>query len=126
MALADEIELADVAQELIAEFGRSVNLSPPGGTDVSATEPWKGKTARGTNIPILAVFQRLEKELVADTAIQVGDSLAIIDSKTLAGRAITVADRILDGARQWQIVAPVEVKPGNTSFAWFCQVRETG
>lgn len=126
MSLADELELADVAEELIEEFGRVVQLVAEGATDVSPTEPWKGKSGPGASIPVSAVFQSMNKELVPGTAVQIGDSLAIIKSKGLAGREITAADRLVDGTRQWAIIAPVEAKPGNTSFVWFLQVRDAG
>ena len=125
MSAQDEILLADTAEDLIAEFGRTVNLVPPGTTDASATEPWKGKTAKGTPVPIKCVFQPMNKELVAGTAVQVGDALAILSSKALS-RALSQADVLVDGTRQWQIVAVIEAKPGATSFVWFAQVREAG
>lgn len=125
MALADEIELADVAVVLIAEFGRTVNLVPPGTTAASPTEPWKGKAAKGTAVPVKAVFQPMRKELVPGTAVAIGDSLVTIASNSVAG-AITTAHVIVDGARQWAIIAAVEVKPGGTSFVWSAQVREAG
>lgn len=125
MSAADELELAGVAEDLIAEFGRTVNLVPPGTTDTSATEPWKGKTARGTPVPVKVVFRPLNSELVPGTAVQVGDSLAILASNALSG-PVTAAHVLVDGTRQWAIVAPVESKPGATSFVWFCQVREAG
>lgn len=125
MSAADELLLADTAVDLIAEFGRTVNLVPPGTTDASPTEPWKGKTSKGTAVPVKVVFQALRKELIAGTAVQAGDSLAIIASKPLSG-PITAAHVLVDGARQWAIVALAEAKPGDTSFVWFAQVREAG
>ena len=125
MSLADEIELAATAEELLAEFGRTVSLVPPG-SDASATEPWKGKAGKGTALPVSAVFLALKKELVPGTAVQVGDSLAIIASNDLAGVEITAAFVLVDGTRQWAIVAPVESRPGETSFVWFLQIRAAG
>jgi hypothetical protein len=126
MSAADERELQDVAEDLIEEFGRVVQLVAEGVKDVSDTEPWKGKTGPGESIDVSAVFQAMNKELVPGTAIQIGDSLAIIKSKGLAGREITAADRLVDGTRQWAIIAPVESRPGNTSFVWFLHVRDAG
>lgn len=126
MSIADELELQDVAVELIDEFGRTIQLVAEGATDASATEPWKGKTGPGGSIAVKVVFQAMNKELVPGTAIQIGDSLAIIASKGLAGREITAADRLVDGTRQWAIIAPVEAKPGDSSFVWFLQVRDAG
>jgi len=125
VSLADEIELAATAEELLAEFGRTVSLVPPG-SDASATEPWKGKAGKGTALPVSAVFLALKKELVPGTAVQVGDSLAIIASNDLAGVEITAAFVLVDGTRQWAIVAPVESRPGETSFVWFLQIRAAG
>ena len=125
MSAADELELESVADELIAEFGRTVSLVAPGTTDVSATEPWKGKAAKGAAQDVSAVFQRMTKELITGFAVAVGDSVAIIASKELTA-PVTTAHVIVDGSRQWQIVAVVEQKPGNTSFVWFAQVREAG
>lgn len=125
MSAADEIELANVADDLIDEFGRTVSLVPPGTTDADPTQPWKGKTSQGTPVPVSAVFQALRKELIVGTAVEMGDSLAIIASKGLTSD-VTTAHVIVDGGRQWQIVAIVESKPGNTSFVWFAQVREAG
>lgn len=125
MALADEIELAATAEELLAEFGRTVSLVPPG-SDVSATEPWKGKAGKGPALPVSAVFLALKKELIPGTAVQIGDSLAIIASNELAGVEITAAFVLADDTRQWAIVAPVESRPGDTSFVWFLQIRAAG
>lgn len=126
MSAADELELQGVAEELVAEFGRVVSLVPPGSTDVSATEPWKGQTGDGTAIPVSAVFRPLNKELVPGTAVEIGDSLAIVDSKTLAGVEITAAYKLVDGSSRWSIVAPVESKPGRSSFVWFLHLRQAG
>lgn len=126
MALADEIALQDAAEELVAEFGRAVSLTPPGSTDVSATEPWKGQTGDGTVIPVPCVFQSLNKELVDGTAIQIGDTLGIIASTALSGAEITAAWAIVDGSTRWSIVAPVEVRPGRSSFVWFLHLRQAG
>lgn len=125
MSAADELELQNAAVDLIAEFGRRISLVPEGTTDVSATEPWKGKTAAGSAVPVDVAFQSLNKELVPGTAVQIGDSLAVLASKEL-GREITAADRLVDGTRQWAIIAPVEIKPGNSSFVWFLHVRDAG
>jgi len=128
MSAADELELQGVAQELVAEFGRDVSLVGPGTTNVSPTEPWKGKAAKGASQTVKAVFIDLKKELVQGTAIQLGDSLAIIASTSLtpAGRKVTSADIIVDGSSQWAIVVAIESKPGNSSFVWFAQVRQAG
>lgn len=126
MALADELELQGVAEDLITEWGRTVSLLPPGTTDVSATEPWKGQTGDGTAVVAKAVFKPLNKELVAGTAVQVGDSLAIVASTALSGAQITTAWALLDGTTRWAIVAPVESKPGDSSFVWFLQLRQAG
>lgn len=125
MSAADELELQAVAADLVAEFGRTVSLVPPGSTDVSATEPWKGKTAKGTAVPVKAVFQPMRKALIETSAIQAGDTLGIIASTTVVG-PITSADVIQDGTRQWSIVVAIESKPGNSSFVWFLQLREAG
>ena len=42
---------------------------------------------------------------------------------TLIGTAAFV---LVDGTRQWAIVAPVESRPGETSFVWFLQIRAAG
>lgn len=126
MALADEIELQEAAEDLVAEFGRTISLIPPGTTDVSPTEPWKGQTGDGTAVSVPAVFQALNKELVAGTAIQIGDTLGILASTALSGLQITTAWVIVDGSTRWSIVAPVEVRPGNSSFVWFLQLRQAG
>ena len=125
MALADELELQGVADELIAEFGRTVQLVPPGTTQADPAQPWKGVTAPGTPVDVKAVFRPLRQELVPGTAVAVGDSLAIVASKNLTGE-ITTAHRLVDGTSQWAIVAPVESRPGNTGFVWMLQVREAG
>lgn len=128
MSLADEQELQQVAVDLVAEFGRDVSLVAPGTTDISPTEPWKGKAAKGASQTVSAVFIDLKKELIVGTAIQVGDSLAIIASNSLTplGRAVTSADVIVDGGTQWQIVVAIEKRPGRSSFAWFAHVRQAG
>lgn len=126
MSAADELELQAVAEDLVAEFGRLVNLVPPGTTDNSPTEPWKGQTGDGSAIPVSAVFRPLNKELVPGTAVAIGDSLAIVASKGLSGLQITTAYKLVDGSSRWSIVAPVESKPGRSSFVWFLQLRQAG
>jgi hypothetical protein len=126
VSAADEIELQEAAQELVAEFGRVIQLIPPGSTDVSATEPWKGQTGDGTAVDVPVVFQALNKELVTGTAIQIGDTLGIIASTALSGLQITAAWSIIDGSARWSIVAPVEIRPGRSSFVWFLHLRQAG
>ncbi|MCK5494773.1 MAG: hypothetical protein KAI80_00060 [Hyphomicrobiaceae bacterium] len=124
MALADDIELQETAEELVAEFGRPVLLVPAGG-DSDPAQPWKGKGARPPGTTVDAVFQNLNKELVSGTAIQLGDSLAIIASRALSS-PISTSHVLIDGDFRWLIVAPVESRPGKTSFVWFLQVRQAG
>lgn len=124
MSLADELELQDVADELIDEYGRSVSLLPPG-TLTNASQPWKGTSGDGTAVPAKAAFKPLRQELVPGTAVKVGDQVAIVATKNLA----TVPDTswaILDGSKRLNIVAMGESKPGNTSFVFFAQVRASG
>ncbi len=125
MSAADEIQLADAAVDLIAEFGRSVLLIPPGSANVDDAQPWKGKTGEGSAITVDAVFRELRRELIEGLDIQAGDQMAIVASKPLT---VTPDSSYLirDGARDLAIVALTEVQPGATSFVWFFQVREAG
>lgn len=125
MSAADELALENAAEDLIAEFGRDAFLVPPGNTNVDDLQPWKGKTADGTPIPVKVVFKEIRREILPGLDIQEGDQIAIVASKPL-----TVAPDssylIRDGARDLAIVALQESKPGNTSFVWFFVVREAG
>ena len=126
MSAADELELQGVATDLVAEFGRVVSLIPPGGTLTDTDKPWDGETGDGSALPVSAVFRPLAKELIPGTGVMVGDSLAIVDSVTLAGVQITTDYAIVDSGSRWSIEAAVESKPGRSSFVWFLHVRQAG
>lgn len=124
MSLADEIELQGVAVDLIAEYGRTVSLIPPGNTS-DANQPWKGTTGDGAAISASAVFTPARRELVPGTAVQVGDQVAKVATRDLA-TIPTTSWAILDNGRRLNIVAVGEVKPGNSSFIFEAQVRASG
>jgi hypothetical protein len=124
VSLADEIELQAVAVDLIAEYGRAVSLLPPGNT-TDANQPWKGTTGDGTAIPASAVFSPARRELVAGTAVQVGDQIAKVATRDLAAIP-TTSWAIQDGATRLNIVAIGETKPGGSTFIFTAQVRASG
>jgi len=125
MSAADEIELAQAAVDLIAEFGRPALLIPPGGTNVDDAQPWKGKTGEGTAIPVTVVYKLIRREILPGVDIQEGDQIAIVASQPLSVTPDS-SYKIRDGARDLAIVALQEAQPGATSFVWFFVVREAG
>ncbi len=124
MSLRDELELQDVADELVEEFGRPVSLVPPG-TLSDTDKPWEGTSGDGSAVSAFAVFTPANRELVPGTAVQVGDQIATVATKNLDAIPDT-SWAILDGTRRLNFVAFEEVKPGRTSFVFRAQVRNSG
>lgn len=125
MSAADEIALAQAAEDLIAEFGRDALLVPPGTTNVDDLQPWKGVTGDGTGIPVKVVYRAIRREVLPGLDIQMGDQIAIVASQPLSVTPDS-SYKIRDGARDLAIVGLSESAPGATSFVWFFVVREGG
>ena len=111
----DHIEFAELATELIGENGSEMTLR----TETVSTG-WP-RTAVVTDATITAVRDGpvTDRQIAADSRIRAGDQNLLIDSTVPPTEAAT----IIDGAREYAIIAVGETHPGDVSIMWEMVVR---
>lgn len=126
-------DLAQVAKNLIAQFGRSATLRVTTTTLGDASKPWGSSTDTESTLDykVTAVFMdrmeadaqnrqstagRLITEPIAKDTIQV-----LIAAKGL--KVVPTIDMtLIDGSNEYEITRVTETKPGSTSYLYTLEV----
>lgn len=111
----DYSALASTAARLLTRFGRQLALRE---TNVIGGDPWAPELGQ-TDTPVVGVIRDYRLEERGDL-IPAGDQLAIIDGTATP----TVAQKLIDGLTEFEIVSVTQAKPGDTVLVYFCQVRK--
>lgn len=106
----DHVEFAELATELIGENGSEMILRTE---TVSTGYP---RTAIITDEPVTALREGAvtDKQIANDSRIKAGDINLLLDSSVPP----TYSAQIIDGSREYQIVAIGEERPGDVSILW--------
>lgn len=122
--------IAQVAQDLITKFGRSVTFVELGDVPSDPTKPYLGSASpRGTpkqTLALSAVFvepsslQALGRGDVSDDFIKRSTQIALVCSAT----ALEPFDEIIDtDTSRWKIQDLSRLKPGPTDILWFVGLK---
>ena len=108
-------DLANVAVELLTEFGQSITLTRTTG---ETTDPVSGAVFQGASADQLTtgVMKPYAKNLIDGNLIQVGDKEVVLSP--------TVAPLTTDRINDMQIVNITEINPAGTVLIYKVQVRE--
>lgn len=111
----DYAPIAATAASLVARFGRPLSLR----TLTKSGDAWNPTISESDATVTGVVRPYTSKESASDGIIPERDQLAIFagDVTPSAGQ------RLVDGARVFEIVSVQTVKPGDTTLAHFVQVR---
>lgn len=113
----DYSELAGVATELIAEFGRAATLLRVSSSPASPSAPWEGATATNTtSLPVTAVFVDPSDLITQRDGVPRGEKFALVDGP--AGSDLETYNRLHDGSKVWQVVSCEVVHPGDTRLLY--------
>lgn len=129
-------DMADVATDLLTEFGRTIVLSRPAyNFDDDTNSPASGGVVNHNTI---GLFTKINCDLLTGTRIQSTERIAVIDasvapqmgdlmdvSGTVQGEAVGAAPGIILSAGQavaWTIMKIREINPAGTPIAYFVQV----
>lgn len=114
-------EVAGTAQEMIAEFGRSVTLRRNSeGTYNPATDAISGATT--TDVAVQAVFTEFKQKDIDGTLIQQGDKQVLVAAAALTSPPEN-NDILVDGSDQYRIIELMAIQPGDTALIYKVQVR---
>jgi hypothetical protein len=107
-------ELAEVAVELLTEFGQAITLTRTTGKSI---DPVTGAITPGTsdNQPTIGVIKPYAKNLIDGTLIQVGDKEVILSP--------AIAPLTSDTINGMQVVNITEINPAGTVLVYKVQVR---
>ena len=107
-------ELAEVAVELLTEFGQAVTLTRTTGKSI---DPVTGDITAGTSDDqeTIGVIKPYSESLIDGTLIQVGDKEAIIMA--------TIAPLTSDRINGMQIIKIIKINPAGTVLVYKVQVR---
>lgn len=111
----DYAPLAATAARLLARFGRSVFLRS---TTQVGGEAWN-PVYQQADVPVMGIIRPYTLKERGDL-IPDGDQLAILDGTA----SPTVAQKLIDGGIEMEIVSVSKAAPGNTALVYFCQVRK--
>lgn len=117
--------LAQVAQKLITENGRSVTFVKLAETAADPNRPWEGTSDAETLVVATAVITRYAKEDVDGEIVRRGDMRAVVDELSVTPNSIEDFDLLRDDENQeWKIVDVVKFRPGPTTLAYVLQLRK--
>lgn len=115
-------EMSQTAQEMIAEFGRSVVLRRNNeGVYNPLTDTVTGSNA--TDITISAVFTDFKEKDIDGTLILRGDKQVLFAAVSLVP-APENNDILIDGADEYRIIELMAIQPGDTALIYKVQVRK--
>ena len=114
-------DMADTAEELIAEFGQSVTLKVASN---GAYDPETGSTAvTYADQSAKGVVIDYDKKLIDGTKVRIGDRQCLLSP--LGITEPKDGDKIAFGAEVWQVVPPVTVtNPAGVPVLYEVQIRK--
>ena len=114
-------DMADTADELIAEFGQAVTLKVSAGTTYdpetgSSVVTYTDQSGHGCVV-------EFDKKLIDGTKVRVGDKLVLLSPIGITEPKD--GDQLVIGAETWQLVPPVTVTaPAGVAVLYEVQVRK--
>jgi len=114
-------EMADVADDLITEFGQPITLKVAAGTAYypstgGVTVTYTDQTCNGCTVDF-------DKDLIDGTKVRIGDRLVLLSPIGISEP--TEGDKLVIGSDTWNIVPPVTVtNPAGTPVLYEVQVRK--
>lgn len=112
-------DMADVALELLDEFGAAVTLQRTTGASV---DPVTGEITSGTDASVVTtgLIKPYPDRMIDGTRILQGDrELVLSDEQTPVA-----SDKIVVGGENWSIVNIKTISPAGIPVCYFCQVRK--
>ncbi len=122
--MVDYVELATVAQELILEFGRAMSVrkvttAVPGDPDT----PWVPGAESVADTAVNGVFLETKRSHITGEMIPEDRSLLLLSASELGAVVPIGKDRIVDGAKVWEVLRVETLKPGATALIYELQVK---
>lgn len=125
MAL-DYTEFQDLAVDLLGDAGRQISIrraSPD--TTADTSKPWRAEPGAPTFYKVFAVFTSYSTQEVdrSNNRIQASDLKVLVPARDLKIEP-TTRDRVVDGSKEYQVMAVKPLKPGPLVVTYELQVRE--
>lgn len=129
--MADFVELAGVAETLIAENGRDVTFKRVSRTAGDAAKPWRGPSAspesltvRGCFVPPSGSgFGHDEMDSIG-SLLRGGNQVILVAAKAVGTAKLEEYDSILDGTDVWKIAQVAVLKPGSVTVLYAVEVMK--
>lgn len=123
--------LANTAERLIEENGRSLTLIKGGEVVADVNKPYGPDTTTGDlSYTVIGVIVEFENEAFDGTLIMRGDKRALVAHNSVVDEAgagsveIEKFDRLLDGLVDWKIENVISWQPGDTRIFYDLQLRK--
>lgn len=124
--------LAQMAQRLIKNNGRSITLVRFGDTPTDPNRPWKGRNpSSDAHLSMIGVF--VPPNTVRQFGLMaLGEGTEWIDLVTKSQQIIIVSQgehdiseyaQVIDGQERWGVIATQELRPGDLNLLGFIGVR---
>lgn len=126
------VSLANTAERLIEENGRTLTLVRAGETAADPAMPWRADTTAGeTRLDVIGVISEFKNEDFDGTLVRRGDKMALVAHNSVADEAsgsdsviIEEFDRLLDAGAEWKILGVEPIHPGSTRIMYILQLRK--
>ena len=130
--MVNYVSLANLAERLIEENGRTFTLVQAGETAVDPAKPYGPDTTAGqTRHTVLGVITEFENEDIDGTLIRRGDKRCLIAHNSIVDVAsgtesliIEEFDTLEDGTEVWKIEGVETIHPGDTRIMYDLQLRK--
>jgi hypothetical protein len=118
----DYAELAQVASDLISEFGRQMIIRVNADVIPDQNKPWKATSSVATDTTVLAVEVPFTVDRPEGTHRSRDDKRYLIAGPSLT--TIEVDHLLVDGGQVWAVTNPIIIRPGPTTVLYDVLVRK--
>lgn len=117
--------LADTAERLIEENGRSMILRKGGEVLSDPAAPWDPDTTTGDiALTVIGVIVDYENDAIDGQLVMRGDKRLLVAENSVDDNQIELFDRVTDESQDWKIVEVTTWKPGDTRIFYDLQLRK--
>ena len=130
--MVNYVSLANTAERLIEENGRTFTIVRAGETAVDPAKPYGPDTSAGeTRHSVLGVIIEFENEDIDGALIRRGDKRCLIAHNSIVDAAsgadsliVEEFDTLEDGTEVWKIEGVEAIHPGDTRIMYDLQLRK--
>lgn len=119
--MVDYVSLANTANRLIDENGRTISILTRSDTLPDSAKPWE-PSALQNPVSAKGVFLDYTKSEIATGIVEQSDQRLLVAAKNLTGD-INTAQQVIDNSQTWEVINVREIKPADIIIYYEIQCR---